>query len=493
METNAMEMNKRKKERWRELLGRLLIICIILSILPIQAFAASHTISNGWYMIESGNGSNMVLDINNWNMNNGCQLEIYTKNRGTNQIFKIEYVKTAWNFSWFRNVEYYTIRCLHSGKYVHTNDGRLQNTKVHQWEGKNTDNALWGLIKDGAYYRFVNKASGACLDNSGGYARNRNKIITYPKNKSYAQKWKLVSINKPDFKASITGNIYPKGKYSNADLTKAAGNISSNYPIAKIQIGVFNTSGNYILGDKQYPKKVNYSFDIFLNFKNIAPGQYYYRVRLWDVYNNELKSQKCYFNIVQADVYQNNGTPKYPSSRSKEVTPGIINKQSNRNALSYNKVIDQFNVTTTARYQRTSSKTFCNIFAWDVMSAMSVSLPHWVYNNKPATSNTKNANEMTANATFDWLSKYGALYGWTQVSAATAQNRANSGYPTIGIWKNPNANKSGHVMVVRPESGIYRYANKKSPVIAQAGAKNYRYTYVSEVMGSKVVTYYTHY
>ena len=182
------------------------------------------------------------------------------------------------------------------------------------------------------------------------------------------------------------------------------------------------------------------------------------------------------------------------SNRAKENRPHYECPANARTAANYNTVIDQFSVTSNPRYQRTSSATWCNIFAWDVMSAMQVQLPHWVKNNAPATSNTSGATELNANATYNWLNNYGSKYGWKKVTAAEAQTAANNGKPTIVIWKNTSGG-SGHVAVVRPEGNGYAFSSARGPVIAQAGASNYSYANVSTGFGSSrlsAVVYWTH-
>ena len=182
------------------------------------------------------------------------------------------------------------------------------------------------------------------------------------------------------------------------------------------------------------------------------------------------------------------------SNRAKENRPHYECPSNARSAANYNTVINQFNVTSNPRYQRTSSATWCNIFAWDVMSAMQVKLPHWVKGGVPASSTTSGATELNANATYNWLNNYGSQYGWKKVSAADAQNAANAGKPTIAIWKNTSGG-SGHVAVVRPAGNGYAFSAAKGPVIAQAGASNYNYANVSTGFGSSrmsAVVYWTH-
>ena len=184
----------------------------------------------------------------------------------------------------------------------------------------------------------------------------------------------------------------------------------------------------------------------------------------------------------------------FPASRATEVKPIYTSSLGARSANTYNRVINQFNVTKATRYARTAKGlTWCNIFAWDVCSAMNVKLPHWVMKNgTPATSadRKKGAWEMNANETFKWLANYGSRYGWKKVSAKDAQARANRGFPTVVIWRNASSG-SGHVAIVRPEAGSYKYSSR-GPVIAQAGLRNFNYGNVKDGFGNYTVVYYTH-
>lgn len=194
--------------------------------------------------------------------------------------------------------------------------------------------------------------------------------------------------------------------------------------------------------------------------------------------------------VVSGNTYNKNGNVSV-SNKAKENNPFYKNTGA-RSSAAYNQVINQFNVASNSRYKKTSTATYCNIFAWDVMSAMNVQLPHWVKNNVPSTYGT--GNELNANATYNWLKNYGSKYGWSSVSASTAQSRANKGYPTVAIWYNTSG-ASGHVAVVRPEGNGYSYSSSKGPVIAQAGGSNFNYGNVSTGFGTgkmSKVMYYTH-
>ena len=142
------------------------------------------TVRNGWYMLESGNSGDRVLDINNWNMNNGGNLELYKKNNTTNQRFYLQYLNNG----------YYSIRTLHSGRYLHVANENNKESNVHQWEGGNHENAQWALKSAGnGYYYLQSRSNGSYLDNSNGSTGLGNNVRTYPFNGTNAQKWKLLT------------------------------------------------------------------------------------------------------------------------------------------------------------------------------------------------------------------------------------------------------------------------------------------------------------
>jgi len=230
------------------------------------------------------------------------------------------------------------------------------------------------------------------------------------------------------------------------------------------------------------------------------------------------------------------------SNRASTNNPGKRNSVGKRGPDAYNQIINQFNVgqntpnstggysTTTynARYNQTRSSTgaieatYCNIFNWDVMTAMEVHFPHWALPNgafltpvsgraqvqtpyiPPAGTTTGTANhyELSANMLYEWMRTYGKNYGWTEVDPSIAQNRANNGFPTVTVWRNNSDASSGHVQVVRPENGSYVYTTSANgAVAAQAGASNFNYGTVRSSYSSGIppaagqtwaLRYYTH-
>lgn len=187
------------------------------------------------------------------------------------------------------------------------------------------------------------------------------------------------------------------------------------------------------------------------------------------------------------------GTEAIPYNAWVPVSPTYTNAAGARSAEAYNRVIDQFDVEHNGRYTPFKLKrgdTYCNIFAWDVSIAMGAEIAHWVgKDGKTPKDNNTGTNELGANATYNWLKNYGKDYGWRAVSAKEAQERANQGYPTVGVYKN-NSGGAGHLVMVRPETQSWHFSSSKGPVVAQAGSSNFDYGYIRN--GYKKYTFYTH-
>ena len=178
--------------------------------------------------------------------------------------------------------------------------------------------------------------------------------------------------------------------------------------------------------------------------------------------------------------------------------PSIRGDTSFRSAEMLNQIIGQFDVESTARYtpHKYGSDTYCNIFVWDVTSALGCEIPHWVDGETGAPRqfpDIKGAVELGANATYGWLGNHGEEYGWHEVSAEEAQMYANKGFPAVTTWKNPGGG-AGHVQIVRPsEDGAYDAS--RGVAVAQAGGHNYEYTYTGSIYSSNSlpqVRYYVH-
>lgn len=187
-----------------------------------------------------------------------------------------------------------------------------------------------------------------------------------------------------------------------------------------------------------------------------------------------------------------------PSDAWVPANPVITSKPGSRSAECLKRVIGQFNVESSKRYEayRYAGDTYCNIFVWDVTSALGAEIPHYI---DPQTGvarkypDVKSAVELGANGICDWLEKYGSQNGWTQVDAESAQFLANTGRPVVAVWKNPEGG-SGHVQIVCPsENG--EYDEERGVTVAQAGNRNFNYAYITSVYSGSAlqqVRYYAH-
>lgn len=187
-----------------------------------------------------------------------------------------------------------------------------------------------------------------------------------------------------------------------------------------------------------------------------------------------------------------------PYNASKPVTPEIVSTAGERDSGLYTQIVEQFDVENNPRYavnKNGEDDTYCNIFLWDVTSAMGAEIPHYVDSktNEPLSyPNTDGAKRMNANRIYDWLNDYGYNYGWREATPEEAQRYANEGRPAITIWKNPTGGH-GHAQVVVPsKDGTY---NEETGVtIAQAGRNLYSYAPISKVYSSRLqdIKYYVH-
>jgi hypothetical protein len=202
--------------------------------------------------------------------------------------------------------------------------------------------------------------------------------------------------------------------------------------------------------------------------------------------------------VTPSPVTADAGSEQVPAAAWVPTNPDITGDEGCRSASLLGSIIRQFDVESSARYApyKRGNDTYCNIFVWDVTSALGAEIPHYV---DPSTGqprhypDTAGAMELDANATCDWLSRHGCRYGWTEVGAEEAQAYANSGHPAVTAWKNPSGG-AGHVQVVCPsENGAYD--SVRGVTVAQSGAHNCEYTYISSVYSSNSLSqvhYYVH-
>ncbi len=82
-----------------------------------------------------------------------------------------------------------------------------------------------------------------------------------------------------------------------------------------------------------------------------------------------------------------------------------------------------------------------------------------------------------ANAQVDWLGAEGRSRGWQEVeSGEQAQELANEGFLVIAAYKTRNPEKSGHIVVVRPDARSKEMLREDGPQVTQASTYNFSST-----------------
>jgi hypothetical protein len=160
-------------------------------------------------------------------------------------------------------------------------------------------------------------------------------------------------------------------------------------------------------------------------------------------------------------------------------------------------VVETLDVKESKRYEKVkklkkgkwSWSTYCNIYAYDVVTAMGGYLPRVWWKDealarirkgekvKPVYEET--VHELSANALTDWMYEFGSEYSWRKEEDITAaQDTANQGKLIILLATNVNPRASGHVSVLMPESKQIKAIRENNKVVgvvqSQAGANNFK-------------------
>lgn len=153
-------------------------------------------------------------------------------------------------------------------------------------------------------------------------------------------------------------------------------------------------------------------------------------------------------------------------------------------------VVETLNVENSDRYEAEPGRgpTYCNIYAYDVVSALGGYLPRvWWTDDairrirqgetvEPVYDDT--ILEMNANALTQWFADFGADFGWERAADMTeAQNTANDGELGIIVAANEDPDASGHITVLMPETAETtatrdEQGNVLVPTQSQAGRNN---------------------
>jgi len=169
------------------------------------------------------------------------------------------------------------------------------------------------------------------------------------------------------------------------------------------------------------------------------------------------------------------------------VTAPVTSGAALRSRQLLDRIIDQFDVETHARYQRNAKgDTMCNTFVNDVTRALAAEVAQ---RELKMVEGAPRIVELDANAMIDWLAGYhGQRNGWVSCDEHSARAAADAGYPVVVAWSNPGG--IGHVAVGTPAP--VGMPDDGHLWIAAAGAHNFRRCLVAQSFGAAQVRYFTH-
>ena len=208
----------------RKIAKRVFALLLALLMVPVVYFTpakAADTLkvaegtkagdSLGWFMIETGNDMNRVLNVKTtlppqWN---GAKLVTADKGNWENQRFELIYKGN------YGGVDYFLLKVMHSGYYLHRSGDYAEHRIIHQWNDTNNPNAHWALEPDGAGYYHLKNRNGGYMEASG---RSDNQVWLSTRSDSSAQKWRFISTSTSSYvRPSIDDGWYMIESRYNSD------------------------------------------------------------------------------------------------------------------------------------------------------------------------------------------------------------------------------------------------------------------------------------
>lgn len=147
-------------------------------------------------------------------------------------------------------------------------------------------------------------------------------------------------------------------------------------------------------------------------------------------------------------------------------------------------------------YGPTNSDTYCNIYAYDAVTALGGYIPRiWWYERyenlaiaameagtdfDTDVTYGETVREMNANSLNAWFDRIGEHFGWREASdMEEAQNSANEGNIVVLSAANINAARSGHISMIMSEREQHQADRVNDevtvPLTSQAGSSNHKY------------------
>ncbi len=187
--------------------------------------------------------------------------------------------------------------------------------------------------------------------------------------------------------------------------------------------------------------------------------------------------------IPAAHLAENNGTSSRSLTTGRPFPLGEPDRpfRSAGTPAELEAILRYLDVETSARYQRTDTQTYCNVYACDYCYLAGVYLPRVWWTPRAIADidagrmvTAKYADtvaELNANALYAWLRDFGPAFGWSRTdSLEQLQRTANAGQVSVICAQRSPLNKPGHIALVVPDLP----SPQDAPLQSQAGRINYQ-------------------
>lgn len=143
-------------------------------------------IPEGTYMIQSVANDSYVLDIDNGDVKDGANVQLFKNNNTWAQKYIIKSVGNG----------YYKIQSKATGKVLDVTDESMYsgiNVQQFSWNGSAAQ--CWKFVDDGTGNYYIKSKLGTVLEIQNGVIKSGSNIQTYALNETIAQKWKFTKID----------------------------------------------------------------------------------------------------------------------------------------------------------------------------------------------------------------------------------------------------------------------------------------------------------
>lgn len=237
--------------------------------------------------VTSASNSNYVLDISGGKTTNGTNIQLYSNNLSSAQV---------WNLS-VDDDGYVTFTSDKTNSVIDLSAGRTTNGQnIHLWKGDGNKAQKWVLIKNGSTYEIrsaYNLSYG--LDINNGTIGNSTNIQLYKANGTNAQKWNLSK-----FQSAYELGGMTKEEIEEIPSVVIISSSKENGFVLDLDAGTLRDCGNVQLYQSNGSKAQGWKFEFneygYLTISNLNSG------KVLDVNNGSFRNGS---NIQQ---YSSNGT-----------------------------------------------------------------------------------------------------------------------------------------------------------------------------------------